>query len=307
MTHHLFSLLVPFYYAHIIRTNGRRNDPMKWKKVVIAAAAALILSMGESGACTLWAAAGDAAGGGAIIAKNRDWYPNHRQVLKTVHPDGGYAYMGIYAENKKVYSGFKAGINEKGLSIVNASASAIPRAERMKMGYTWKVMEHVLAQCATVEEALSLLDRAEGPRFLLLADREEITQVEIGPYGLKRVERKRNGTLHHTNHYKEFPFTAFNELPGKSSHVRDRRIGEILGGRPSWTMDEFIAVTADHAAGADDSIFRTGSTKKSEKTIASWVARIPPEGAPEIYVRLLNPKEPVREVRLTGDALFDEK
>ncbi len=280
---------------------------MKWKQAVIAAAAALILSMGESGACTLWAAAGDAAGGGTILAKNRDWYPNHRQIVKQVHPDGGYAYMGIYAENKKVYSGFKAGINEKGLSIVNASASSIPRAERKKMGYTWKVMEHVLARCATVEDALSYLSAVQGPRFLLLADRKEIAQVEIGPYGLKRVERKKNGTLYHTNHYKEFPLTGFNELPGESSHVRDGRIGEILREKTSWTMDDFIAVTSDQAAGADDSIFRTGSTKKSEKTIASWVVRIPLEGTPEIYVRLLNPKEPVREVRLAGDALFNEK
>lgn len=280
---------------------------MKWKKAFIAAAAALILSMGESGACTLWAAAGEAAGGGTILAKNRDWYQNHRQILKRVHPDGGYAYVGIYAENKKVYSGFKAGINEKGLSIVNASASSLPRAERKKMGYTWKVMENVLARCANVEEALSFLSSSEGPRFLLLADRKEIAQVEIGPYGVERVERKANGTLHHTNHYKEFPLTVFNELPGKSSHVRDGRIGEILQEKPVWTMDDFIAVTSDQAGGADDSIFRTGSTKKSEKTIASWVVRIPPEGAPEIYARLLNPHEPVQEIRLAGDALFSEK
>lgn len=280
---------------------------MEWKKVVIAAAAALILSMGESGACTLWAAAGETAGGGTILAKNRDWYPNHRQILKQVHPDGGYAYLGIYAENKKVYSGFKAGINEKGLSIVNASASSIPRTERKEMGYTWKVMEHVLARCASVGDALSYLSTVQGPRFLLLADRKEIAQVEIGPYGLKRVERKANGTLYHTNHYKEFPLTLFNELPGESSRVRNGRIGEILQKKSRWTMDDFIIVTSDQAAGADDSIFRTGSTKKSEKTIASWVVRIPPEGAPELYVRLLNPHEPVREVRLTGEAMFETK
>jgi hypothetical protein len=34
--------------------------------------------------CTLWAVAGQAAGGGALIAKNRDWVPDHVQVFKVI-------------------------------------------------------------------------------------------------------------------------------------------------------------------------------------------------------------------------------
>jgi len=37
-------------------------------------------------ACTLWAAAGEDASGGTIISKNRDWKPDHTQVLK-MHRD----------------------------------------------------------------------------------------------------------------------------------------------------------------------------------------------------------------------------
>ena len=69
-------------------------------------------------ACTLWGAAGAAANGGTLISKNRDWAPDHHQVLKKVHPKKGWAYFGLYAEGNGD-AGLKAGVNEKGLTIVS--------------------------------------------------------------------------------------------------------------------------------------------------------------------------------------------
>lgn len=43
-------------------------------------------------ACTLYGAAGgNVEGGGTILAKNRDWKPDHTQLLRIVKPSRGYA------------------------------------------------------------------------------------------------------------------------------------------------------------------------------------------------------------------------
>ena len=81
----------------------------------------------EAHACTLWAAAGSRVkGGGVIIAKNRDMPPDHRQELRLVKPPGGFRYLGLVAVDRDDAS-VKAGVNEKGLVIVDAAASWIVR------------------------------------------------------------------------------------------------------------------------------------------------------------------------------------
>ena len=76
-------------------------------------------------ACTLWGAAGDDAAGGTLMAKNRDWKPDHRQLLKAVRPQAGHAYFGLYAEGNDA-QGLKAGVNDQGLSVIVASAICGP-------------------------------------------------------------------------------------------------------------------------------------------------------------------------------------
>ncbi len=52
----------------------------------------------EALACTLWAAAGSrVAGGGVLVAKNRDMPPDHRQELRLVRPPEGFRYLGLIA------------------------------------------------------------------------------------------------------------------------------------------------------------------------------------------------------------------
>ncbi|VEB42527.1 Acyl-coenzyme A:6-aminopenicillanic acid acyl-transferase [Chromobacterium violaceum] len=63
-------------------------------------------------ACTLWGAAGTASMEGSLLAKNRDWKPDHAQSLRLLHPEHGYAYLGLYADNGSE-PGIKAGVNQK--------------------------------------------------------------------------------------------------------------------------------------------------------------------------------------------------
>ena len=83
-------------------------------------------------ACTLFAANGSVVDdGGTLIVKNRDWEPNQHQVIKFVPSKDGYSYFGLYAEGTA--AGMKAGINEKGLTVVSATAGSIPSKERKNM------------------------------------------------------------------------------------------------------------------------------------------------------------------------------
>ena len=274
-------------------------------KILPLVMAGVIAFGGSASACTLWAAAGNVVeGGGTLIAKNRDWRPDHQQKLELVMPKEGYRYYGIYADNGR-YKGLKAGINEKGLTVVSASASSIPRKERNQMKHSGAVLRKVLSQCATVEEAAALLSHMYGPQFLLLADRNEIAQVEIGPAGTLDIRIIRDGTLFHTNHYVAEDLSDFNILHNKSSHVRLVRIGDLLAaaGKP-YTMETFEALSHDRHDGPDDSIERTGSSEKAERTLASWIVAIPREGAPHIHVRLMNPGAPVEEKDLSADDIF---
>jgi hypothetical protein len=55
--------------------------------------AALVMFLGllpmRSNACTLWGVAGQDASDGTIVSKNRDWKPDHTQVLKMRRDEKG--------------------------------------------------------------------------------------------------------------------------------------------------------------------------------------------------------------------------
>ncbi len=90
----------------------------------VAAGMALFAAIpGRLCACTLWGAAGSDASGGTIISKNRDWAPDHTQVLKLRRSTKGYSHFGLYAVGG-TEPGIKAGVNEKGLTVITASASS---------------------------------------------------------------------------------------------------------------------------------------------------------------------------------------
>jgi hypothetical protein len=97
--------------------------------------------------------------------------------------------------------GIKAGVNEKGLSIISATASQVTSAERKKFQQKKELMSHFLATCASVQDALKNLELMRRPVFYMVGDPRELAVIEISPDGRRSVTRKEAGTLHHTNHY----------------------------------------------------------------------------------------------------------
>lgn len=255
-------------------------------------------------ACTLWAANGDVVeGGGSLIVKNRDWAPDHTQTLKLVTPQNGYKYIGLYAI-KGQHNGLKAGINERGLVAVSASAGSIPSKERREMPYTHALYEQLLRQCGTVEEAIEQSNLFLGPQFIMLADKNEVATIEIGPDGVYSISVKKNEAIYHTNHYINDSMSEFNRFIGPSSSTRYNRISELLNNTSPYTLDKFISFSNDRNDGPDNSILRTGSTSKKQRTLATWAVSIPKDSAPELYVKLLNPGEDEKIIRINVDDAF---
>ena len=255
-------------------------------------------------ACTLWGAAGDAAGDGTLLAKNRDWKPDHRQVLKVVRPHSGHAYFGLYAEGN-ASPGLKAGINEPGLSIVVASASSIPGALRDAQRGTQGVMTRVLANYASVDAVLADADAlfsVARANFFVIADRTRLLTVEVGlqgKYALKLVEQ---GVATHTNHYLDPALAgSFCDTPRASSRTRLARIDALLDQAPRpLSVDAFAAMSLDRHAGPDNSLWRSGR----EHTLAAWIVRTPASGPPTLDLRVANPGEAQHSERLVLDAAF---
>jgi hypothetical protein len=289
----------------VIGAAGERGFGRTGLLIVAAVLAFGLVPASDAGACTLWAAAGErAAGDGALIAKNRDWTPEADDI-RLAGPEKGLRFVGLFPIREEGRPGVVAGINEKGVVVVTATAGSVPQGERGKgkAGLAQKV----LTQCGSVQEVIA--DRAlfsrGRPAIYLLADRERIAWIEVAPGGRMAVETKENGTLTHTNHFLAQELRFANTRIGKSSASRLDRIGQLLAGGPQRLgLEEFMAYSLDAHAGPDHSIFRTGSRPNRERTLATWIVALPKHGDPELFVRLADPGEPVKELRWTLGAAF---
>jgi hypothetical protein len=267
-------------------------------------ATGLAAPMGVGRACTLWAAAGAEAGEGTLLAKNRDFRPDHRQVLRLVRPATGHRYLALFAEDGDE-PGIKAGTNERGLTVVSASASAIPRARRSAQPGKHGVLAALLggydSVAALVADAPRLLGGART-MFLLVSDRREVARIEIGLDGRYAIERASAGWTAQTNHFLDERLLDLNQQRGPSSVARLARVRALLAGAPR-PLDEagFAAISQDRVGGPDDALWRSGR----EHTLASWIVRTPPAGPPHLLVRIANPGEPEeRRVLVLDDAFW---
>jgi hypothetical protein len=256
-------------------------------------------------ACTLWGATGTSVeGGGTLIAKNRDWAPDHHQELALLKPSEGYRSLALKVIGGEE-PGVKAGVNEKGLVIVSATANQVPSADRKKVRQQKGLLSHLLATCASIDDVLKNLDLMRRPVFYLAGDRKEIAKIEVGPEGQRAVTRRDSGTLHHTNHYCDIATPASGRPPGASSSQRYARIGELLETQKKpFTVGDFIRFSEDQTDGPDNSIWRTGSKPDSRRTLATWVVLVPESGSPRLFLKIADPGEPEQVCRLSLEAAF---
>lgn len=281
------------------------------KRWLIAACTAMIAFFTAAPvlACTLFAAVGPARvqGGGTLIAKNRDWRPQPQELRLVTR--GAYRYYGIFAGDDGKRKQLKGGVNERGLAVFSASASSIPRQERSRLPHAAHgAMTTMLANCATVDEALKHTECFLGPKFLLLADGNKAAWVEVGPQGRFSIREIPAGTLVHTNHYLDAAMEPYNVSIGTSSQTRCARMEELLAQHPGpMRLEDFAAFGQDHDAGPDNSIWRSGSHKNSTQTLAAMAVWLRAGEPPAIYVKIReNPADQGKEkvLWLQGADLF---
>ncbi len=258
-------------------------------RALVAVMVILAALAGNLHACTLWGAAGNDASGGTLISKNRDWAPDHTEVLKMRRSSKGYAYFGLYAEGG-AEPGIKAGVNEKGLTVITASAGSIPKDRRANQAGKHGVIAALLSGYANCDEVLAKKDaifHSARTMFVMISDRRKIVLVEVGlagKYALKTVDR---GFVVHTNHFLEKPLSEFNIKIGPSTAARLERIGDLMKTSPRpYSLDSLAAMSKDQHAGPDNSLWRTGS---KERTLASWIVATPARGAATLRVVIANP------------------
>jgi len=272
---------------------SRRRILPNWKPIVGGLAAFILSSAGNLNACTLWGAAGTNASGGTIVLKNRDWKPDHTQVLRMRRSEKGHAYFGlctVYAG--KSTEGLVAGVNEKGLTAFTATASTIPKSmwedQPVKRSFT----SALLTDYATCDEVLAKKDAifpSLRPAFIMIADRDKILMVEValkGKYAVKTVE---NDVVAHSNHFLDKSLAEFNIKTGESSLKRFERITHLMRISPlPFTSETFAVMSKDQHDGPDNSLWRTG---RAARTLASWIVETPSHGASKLWVVIANPGE----------------
>ncbi len=271
------------------------------RKIIVVLCLSLAINFPVS-ACTLFAANGEewVTGGGSLLAKNRDWTPTVQDV-KLVRNNTGYSYYGLFAPD------VKAGINEKGLVVLSASASSIPKSQRSSLEYFRGLNKYLLSNFATVDEALQDMSIFFGPRFIMLGDKNKVAYVEIGPEG-QSVTIKENGILAHTNHYLDDTMLSANVKMPTSSAARYSRINELMSeeNRP-YDLDKFILFSHDKHAGKSNSIWRDGYSSTGTQTLGVFIVHLPKDGSPTIYVKVRkNPDQQGQEdvYRLSFDDIF---
>lgn len=264
-----------------------------------------LLAAANLDACTLWGAAGTHAGGGTIVCKNRDWKPDHQQVLKLRRDGRGYAYFGlctVYPD--KPTEGLAAGVNEKGLSVFTAAASSVPKRLWEDQPVQRTFTGRLLTDYATCEEVLAqqhAIFPALRPAFIMISDRTKILMVEVGIAGKYAIQVTANGVVAHSNHYLDKSLAELNVEAGEGSLVRFDRITQLLTTFPGpFTTTSFAVLSKDQNDGPDNSLWRTG---RIARTLASWIVETPADGAPKLMVVIANPGQQEQ----TQSFVLDEK
>jgi hypothetical protein len=276
---------------------------MKSHFAITVAVGLLGLTSLQTQACTLWGAAGTSSADGTLLAKNRDWKPDHEQEIRLHHPAHGLSFLALYADTGKGKS-IRDGVNEAGLSVVTAEASSLSKAIRDAQTMHHPIMTSLLTYYRNLDDVAADADKlftGIKPVFLMLGDSRGLMTVEVGENGHYTIKREAGGTMTHTNHYLEPGLISEEQKIGPSSATRYARINTLLAsGQSVHTLDEFSRISGDRHDGPDNSLWRNGR----EYTLAGWQIALPADGPPHLHLLVANPGEAEQRFDLRLDAKF---
>jgi isopenicillin-N N-acyltransferase like protein len=206
----------------------------------------------------------------------------------------------LYAEDNDE-PGIKAGVNEKGLCVISASASSIPKKQRDNQPGKHGLISILLSKYATVDDVIKDKDNLfpnARTLFYMISDKNNIVIVEVGLKGKYTIKQQSDGKILHTNHFLDKEMSEFNFKPGISSTTRLDRITKLMNDlAPPYNVSQFVTISRDQNDGPDNSLWRVSP---KESTLASWILANPKEGAPTLRLVIANPgkKEELHEFTL---------
>ncbi len=151
--------------------------------------------------CTAWAATAPITRDGTpLLAKNRDYRPEHLplQMLARAAPARGYRYLFLTSAGSPGV--FSSGMNEVGLAVADTHVVSLDVGPGVAR---YSLMMDIVEQCATVPEALDYIRSVPhmGEGNLVLADAEgNIVAVELG-HSRQNVIPPDEGAVVATNHF----------------------------------------------------------------------------------------------------------
>jgi isopenicillin-N N-acyltransferase-like protein len=205
--------------------------------------------------CTVWAATRSITRGGVpILAKNRDYRPNHPRLacLARARPAQGYSYL--YATSAGSPAVFSSGINEVGLAVADAHVTSLDIGPGIAR---YSAMMDILEHHHSVASALDYMRQVPhiGDGTLVLADAAgELAVFETG-YTTCAMLPAQHDFVVSTNHfrsqelYNRYLDLSRSELQGNSQnrHARVTAALELSLGQVdvAWAH----ALMADHGGG----------------------------------------------------------
>jgi isopenicillin-N N-acyltransferase like protein len=259
---------------------------------------------GFAEACTLWAATGHIVkDNGTLIAKNRDNTQGLITELRFITREKGFRFVGLFDIEADGY--VVSGINEKGLSVINASAASVPDEKRNV------AKEDLTERLLTSFDSVDSLIREEAmfagshPAFYIIADAGKMALVEVAPGSKVSIKISGDGIFTHTNHYTDETLLSANEHMTPNSRKRLDRIDHLMSKSPlPLTFEQFIAVSEDGGNSPSDSILKVCGKSNKVCTLASWVIYVPKKGSPGLHVKLMKPEQPEKVYRFILDDRF---
>ncbi len=184
--------------------------------------------------CSTWAASGIMTRDGApILAKNRDYHPDHQplQCLARIKPTYGNSFLCLTSAGSPGV--FSSGINSTGLAVVDTFISSSDIGPGIAR---YSLMMDILQNFSTVNEAINYLPTRPhfGDGSVTVMDAQGDMAVFEIAHSVQAVRRTNKGFVAGTNHFstpKTIPFWVDREpdhLKG-NSQGRRRMIEAALG------------------------------------------------------------------------------
>ncbi|MDG5819999.1 C45 family autoproteolytic acyltransferase/hydolase [Natronococcus sp. A-GB7] len=238
-------------------------------------------------------AGSNSASSGPLVLKNRDIAGRGTRPKSIVEqPSIGDYYGFLTVDTCGTVSIFK-GVNDRGLvaanTYIDSERADVDPEDQLRNGTVIRVL---LEECATVEEARSLLESVPTRQLcgqtLFLADEADAVLLEVDPVA-ERIAADDAPVVARTNH-----FVLSSSTETESSLRRRRRALSLLDGSGYPDRDELWAVAQDHENGpGDESICRHPEPETDEPhafgQLTTASAAVFEGGSPAIEVAMGNP------------------